>query len=296
MIHIVFQTSDVQVLQQAMALDPELTGDILQIYDDLAVGPLQGLDAPKGDASGGWQARRDWWKTVLELTPYNFDEAKGMSDDQMTIHRLKQTLDDNPAEEVWVWMAQNAHDVCGYFWLVNRLRDYQGRVQVLYLNNLPFINEKGAIFYPVYLFEIQPSEFRKAKKLARLITPSEFEIDPDEWARLCMENAGVRVLEGGKKITSHDYDYYDKNLLAALTTQWQKVHRIIGNTLGKMKVKTGDAYLFWRLRELIAAGTLQLNGDLARGWNVVEVKLPGGPVTTEEGATTGAPAPQPPAP
>ena len=38
------------------------------------------------------------------------------------------------------------------------------------------------------LQEIQPKEFLKAKKLARPITLSEFEVDPDEWKKLCDEN------------------------------------------------------------------------------------------------------------
>ena len=268
MIHIVFQTSDIHVLQQAMELDPSLTGTVLQIEDDYAVGPLAGLDTPEG-----WQTRRDWWKAVIEYTPYAID---AMSNDQMTVHRLLQTLDADPAEEAWIWMAQNQHDVCGYYWLVNRLRDYQGRVQILYLNNLPFLTEKGTIFYPVNLFEIQPSEFRKAKRLARLITPSEFEIDPDEWARLCQENAGVRLLEGGKKIAGHDVGYYDKDLLANITPQWQKFSRVLGNTLHRMKVKTGDAFLVWRLRQMVIGGVIEMNGDLVKGWNTAEVKLPGG--------------------
>ena len=139
MIHIVFQASDVQVLQEAMALDPELTGTVLQIADDYAVGPLADLDTPEG-----WQARRDWWKAVLEYTPYT--DALSMFDDKLTVHNLLQVLDAEPTEEVWIWMAQNQHDVCGYFWLVSRLADYQGRIQILYLNNLPFINTKGNIF------------------------------------------------------------------------------------------------------------------------------------------------------
>ena len=61
-------------------------------------------------------------------------------------------------------MGQNAHDVCGYYWLISQLQPYQGRVIVLYMNNLPFINEKGQIFYPTALHEIQPKEFLKAKK------------------------------------------------------------------------------------------------------------------------------------
>src|SRR5690606_14715802 len=107
-------------------------------------------------------------------------------------------------------MGQNAHDVCGYYWLISQLQPYQGRVVVLYMNNLPFINEKGQIFYPSCLFEIQPKEFIKAKKLNRKVTLSEFEVDPDEWRKLCSENAMVRILEGGKKIVSREESFFDK--------------------------------------------------------------------------------------
>ena len=54
---------------------------------------------------------------------------------------------------------------------LSQLAEFQGRIFILYLNNLPFINEKGAIFYPTTLFSIPPKEFIKAKKLARPVTP-----------------------------------------------------------------------------------------------------------------------------
>ena len=170
-------------------------------------------------------------------------------------------------------MGQNQHDVCGYFWLMTQLKNYQGRVQVLYLNNLPFINEKGLIFYPQHLFEIQPKEFLKAKKLARPITLSEFELDPDEWKRLCNENALVRILEGGKKLLSKEESFYDKELLNVITTEFQKVHKVLNSTLSKMKIKTGDVFLFWRIRKLVEDGTLEMQGDLAKGWKEVEICL-----------------------
>ena len=71
------------------------------------------------------------------------------------------------------------------------------------LNNLPFINEKGNVFYPVSLSEIPAREFVKARKLARPVSAAEFETDPDEWTRLASENKNLRVLEGGKKIIQH---------------------------------------------------------------------------------------------
>lgn len=273
MIHIVFETANIASLQAAIELDESLQGEILEIKDDYAVGPL-------GDIYGaeGYQARRDWWKQVLEFSPYA--EQLDIVDDKLTVHNLLKTLDEQPEEIVWVWMGQNQHDVCGYFWLMSQLKDYQGRVFVLYMNNLPFINEKGNIFYPSHLHEIQPKEFLKAKKLARPITPSEFEVDPDEWKKLCGESAMVRILEGGKKIVSKEANFYDKELLSAVTGETQKLGRYLQHVLGKMKIKTGDAFLVWRLRELAVQGSVEMSGDWNKGWKEIQLKTASAPAAT----------------
>jgi hypothetical protein len=186
---------------------------------------------------------------------------------------LKQKLDEDNKEEVWIWMGQNQHDVCSYYWLVSQLKEYQGRIVILYLNNLPFINEKGHIFYPTTIHQIQPKEFLKAKKLNRKITLSEFEIDPDEWKKLCNENAMIRILEGGKKIASKEDDFYDNDILKGLTGDWQKGNRAMHNILGNMKIKTGDMFLLYRMKHLAEAGKIEINGDLTKGWKEFEVKL-----------------------
>ena len=266
MIHIVFQQLDVEVLQKAIEMDDSLQGPILEIKDDYAVGSINGLDD-----ENGWQERKEWWKTLLEASPYG--DTTNMVDDRLTVHQLTRILNENDQEVVWIWMGQNGHDVCGYYWLISQLKSYQGRVFVLYLNNLPFINEKGNIFYPTTLHEIQPKEFLKAKKLNRAVTPSEFEVDPDEWKRLCEENAMVRILEGGKKIGSREADFYDKDILANLATEWQKGNRAMANILGKMKIKTGDVFLLWRMKELAAIGSIEINGDPSKGWKEFEVRL-----------------------
>lgn len=268
MIHIVFQEADIEVLKKAMELDESLQGKVEIIRDDYAVGPVENIYETEG-----YQQRRDWWKALLEHSPYNTEQLMGMVDDRLAVHNLKKELDENPREELWIWMGQNQHDVCGYYWLVSQLSSYQGRIVVLYLNNLPFINEKGQIFYPSNLQEIQPKEFLKAKKLNRKITLSEFEVDPDEWRKLCSENAMVRILEGGKKIASKNEDFYDKEILAGLTGEWQKGHKAMHAILGKMKIRTGDVFLLWRMKKLAAEDKLEIHGDTARGWKEFEVKL-----------------------
>ena len=269
MIHIVFNESEVELMKQVMEMDESLAGKVVQIKDDFAVGPIAVLDTEEG-----WQARLDWWRGLLQDSPYG-DSLVGSFDDRETVKTLVAEMEENGEEEIWIWMAQNQHDVTGYYWLMPQLSKFQGRVMVLYLNNLPFINEKGQIFYPSWLNEIQPKEFIKAKKLARPITLSEFEIDPDEWRKITGENAVVRILEGGKKIIGKEDSFYDNEILKNITGEWQKATRVLSNTLHRMKIKTGDLFVMWRMKELISRGKIEITGDLNKGWKDFDVKLSG---------------------
>jgi hypothetical protein len=269
MIHIVFNESEVELMNKVIELDETLAGEVIQIKDELGVGPLTALDTEEG-----WQARLEWWRGLIQGSPYK-EEIVGSFDDRQTVAAIKAKLDENPTEQVWIWMGQNQHDVTGYYWLMPHLKEYQGRVMVLYMNNLPFINEKGQIFYPSWLHEIQPKEFSKAKKLARPITTSEFEVDPDEWKKLSDENAPVRILEGGKKIVGKEVSFYDNDIIRNLTTDWQKATRVLSNTLNRMKIKTGDLFIMSRMKQLIADGKIETMGDVDKSWKDFDVKLPG---------------------
>lgn len=267
MIHVVFQQADIETLKKAMELDESLEGEVIEIKDDFAVGPVENLDTEEG-----WALRLNWWRSLIEYSPYS-NETIGRFDDRKTVEVIRQSLTENTTEEVWIWMGQNQHDVCGYYWLISQLKEFQGRILILYMNNLPFINEKGQLFYPTSLHEILPKEFLKAKKLNRKVTLSEFEVDPDEWKKLCIENALIRILEGGKKIISKEESFYDKDILAGLTGEWQKGNRAMSGILSKMKIKTGDVFLLWRMKQLVEEEKIEINGNPSKGWKDFEVRL-----------------------
>jgi len=276
MIHIVFNASEVNLIKDVIKLDESLAGNVLQIKDDFAVGPLIDIDMEEG-----WNSRVNWWKELLKSSPYEND-PQTFFDDRETVKKIKEQLDNNADKNVWIWMGQNQHDVCGYYWFMQHFKEYQGRIQVIYLNNLPFINEKGQLFYPSWLSEIQPKELLKAKRLARPVTTSEFEIDPDEWRKLCMENSMVRMLEGGKKIVGKEEKFYDGEILKNLTNDWQKATRVLTNTLHRMKIKTGDVFIMWRMKDLIAQGRIEVLGDMNKSWKEFDVKLPSARVENTE--------------
>jgi hypothetical protein len=273
MIHVVFEEANIEALRKSFELDPALQGEIVSIRDDYAVGPISDSFSKEGAEN-----RRNWWREILKDGHYAGIADDGHVDDEKEVAELKIKLTENPDEVLWIWAAQNKHDVSGYYWLMSQLKDFQGRIFILYLNNLPFINEKGNIFYPTSLFQIQPKEFVKAKKLARPITLSEFEIDPDEWMKLARENKGVRLLEGGKKLVQKEYDYYDNEFLNFIPKEWTKGLKLFQQYYSKVKNTTGDAYLLWRLKQFIADGKVEMQGNM-QNMKEFEVRLAGAETT-----------------
>lgn len=255
--HIVFQQEDVKTLSKSFDLDESLRSEIIEIKDDFAVGPLKDIYSDEGIGE-----RKQWWRLVMSGGDYDGIVETGEVNDEKAVEEIKEKLINDQDETVWLWVAPNKHDVSGYYWLMTQLKEFAGRVFILSLNNLPFISEKGSIFYPENLSEIPPREFLKAKKLARPITASEFELDPDEWTKICNENKMVRILEGAKKLSQHNEDFFDQYLLEFMTPDWQKANKVIHQVLSKAKQSTGDAYLLWRIKELIAAGKIDAQGEI----------------------------------
>lgn len=257
MIHIVHNAGDVDVLKEAIALDESLAGEVLQVKDDYAVGPLHDIFTEEGIKN-----RNNWWREVLAGGDYDGQVDKNIVDDPALMSRIKEMLNADAEEQLWIWVAPNKHDVCSYYWLIGQLAEFVGRVYILHLNNLPFLNEKGHVFYPNWLMEIPPKEFLKAKKLARLVTISEFEIDSDEWNKLCSQESGIRLLDGAKKLVLEPVNSYDSDLRRFVMPQWQKAIKVIHNYQHKGKHQTGDMFLLWRLKELIKQDLFDVQGEV----------------------------------
>ena len=255
MFHIVFDSRGVELLNAAMDIDDALDGEIVHIRDDYSLGPIHDLFSAEGLAE-----RKKWWNEIREEEKSSVSEEP----DSDLFLNIVQRMKEEEFDQIWIWMAPNVKDVSGYYWLVAQLKEFSGRIYLLSLNNLPFINEKGHVFYPTSLAEIPAREFVKARKLARPVSTAEFETDPDEWFRLAAENKNLRLLEGGKKIVQQSDDYYDKSILHFLQPAFQKIHRTVQQFLSKSPEKINESFLIWRLKNLGAAGMAELQGETIR--------------------------------
>lgn len=249
--HICFSQQGADNLRKSTELDDILAGEILVFQDDLSIGPL----SRRADEQGR-RPRDSWCARVLGLEEYTLADA-----DAELLARLRQQLREDPNSEAWIWMAQNSRDVSGYYWLVASLDAFQGRVHLLYLNNLPFLNEKGQVFFPLELGEIPPREFLKARKLAREITLAEFEMDAEEFRRLQAEPLGVRCLEGARKLVLKPEDAWDAELVRLASQDYLKAWRLASQLRQKGRQDIQEAFLWYRLRELARGGSLELRAE-----------------------------------
>jgi hypothetical protein len=259
MFHIVFDSRGAELLSSAMDMDESLDGETVLVKDDYSVGPIQNLFSEEGR-----QERKKWWSSIREKEKNTEADESGVESDWTVLRSIVLRMEEEEFDQIWIWMAPNPRDVCGYYWLITQLKLFSGRIYLLSLNNLPFINDKGHVFYPSSLAEIPAREFIKAKKLARPVTAAEFETDPDEWDRLSSENKNLRILEGGKKILQPADDYFDHTMIRFLPPVFQKLSRTIQQYLLKSPDKINESYLLWRLEQLVASGVAQQQGEMIR--------------------------------
>jgi hypothetical protein len=259
MFHIVFDSTGAGLLNAAMDLDEALDGETILFRDDYSVGPIQDLFSETGR-----RLRINWWNAIREDAKVSAPHDVSEESDADILMKIMGRMEEEEFDQIWVWIAPNIKDVCGYYWLISQLASFSGRVYVVSLNNLPFIGEKGNVFYPVSLSDIPAREFIKAKKLARPVNTAEFETDPEEWLRLVSENKNLRLLEGGKKIIQQEDNYYDRAILHFLQPQFQKILRTAHQFILKSPEKLNEYFLLWRLRQLIAAGAAEQQGEMVR--------------------------------
>ena len=271
--HFVVGDMAAEPLKEAVLSEPSMQGEVVVLKDILHVGPLQ-----KEEGQTFSELRTAFWQNVV-ANEKNFVPV----DDMERLLEISAAMFKDEEIKAWFWMAPAPADVSAYHWMLPYLSKHMGRFYLLNITGLPFLDEQGKIYYPKSISEILPKELVKARRLARLVTHAEVEVDTDEWRKLVEENAGIRVHEGGKRLTSKTEDHYDNQLLSFCSQQFQKASKIVRQALSKYQIPTGDVYLGWRLRKLAEEGKIVIQGDSTRALNEYDVKLPG-EITEQEPA------------
>jgi hypothetical protein len=253
-LYITFGDLATEALRKGFEQIEDFNTEIVTIKDSLYVGPLTHINEDLGRAN-----RLHWWKDIFMFFNIEDNTQEVALHDYNVVEKIKTHCSDEAYENTCtIWMGQNANDVCAYFWLINQLQEFQGRIQVIYLNMLPFINEKGNIFYPTHLSQIQASEFVKALKVERKVALHEFEVDKDEWKLIYEHEDTYRILDGGKKIITKKENLFDTDILKLFSADGIKVSKLLNTLLGKLPYFPSDMFLLSRVKYLVEQGVIHI--------------------------------------
>lgn len=260
MVHILVGHEASKNLEAAFLVDENLKGEIVVLRDTLGIGPIK----TEGDET--WSSlRTSFWKTIDP----SFQED--LNDEELLLQTIAKAQEEE--EPICFWMAPCVSDICAYFWMLPYFKNYPGMLHLIQINGLPFLNEKGQLFYPVNFSQIPPKEFVKTKRLLKEVSASEYELEGDEWDRLGSDNTWVRIYEGGKKLISKPNSFFDGAIKSAMSDAFLKANKVIHEAQKKITQTLSSTYLEWRLHELIRDQQVLSNGDVQKGLKEFEVKL-----------------------
>lgn len=264
MIHILVGHEAAKNLEEAFALDENLIGEIVVLKDTLGIGPIHPSEDEKFIG-----IRTAFWKELDASFP---EEEQVIDENAIKLLAVRAQREEEP---LCFWMSPCVTDVCAYFWLLTHLKQFPGMLHTINIIGLPFLNEKGQLFYPTSFSQIPAKEFLKTKRLLKEVTPAEYEVEGDEWARLQQENAWVRTYEGGKKIVSKDVAYFDTLIKNSLASEFQKANKVVNETMKKITQSVSHLFIEWRIKELIKANSIVINGEIGKSFKDFEIKKVG---------------------
>lgn len=247
--HTIYITTDVAAKANfehlIPSLPPEDSAELFLLQDQLNIGSLQ-------EEGLSFSLARTGFRNLLLAQSLSLPV-----DDLERLMDISTRLSNGENAELCFWMGANAADVCAYYWLLHYLKKHQGKLSVINLAGLPFLNEENHLFYPISVSQLSAKELKKSLKLKRQISASEWETDREEWKKLREENAEIRLLTEGKQLKRAAIDYFDKSLITLHeggTAKRRSTLLQLARTQNKFQVS--EAFLQYRMRILEENGSI----------------------------------------
>ena len=242
-----------------------MPGTVIGFSDDLTQGPLGDLDA----RVRYMQALLAGYGEFAE-EPYSpFAEWRS----------IRTHLEQEQADAIVVWMGINVADAV----LIRMVCDGLADSSVpLWCITVPEVRERP------YVVMHEPEHLARMMSMREPVGDHERAALAKDYRRIRDSNAFVRRLEQGQVIDV-PVDFYDPLLIAACGSDWQAAARVVGHAMGHCDGPNlmGDGFFTMRLRALIDAGQIEVDGDrsMLRGFSVRRAMGSMGP----DGSTTIAP-------
>lgn len=188
-------------------------------------------------------------------------------------HALERVLAGSArGEDIRVWYSQAPDELCGLYWLMERLEaagTCRGQVLAVRLPQPDYNKNGDAVTYRGW-GEVPPGEWHRFTAQAAPIPPLLRRACSHCWQHLRWENAPLRACLNGI-LSSVPEDFYDGFLRRSMDREADEFDesRVLGRTLGALP-GVGDGFLAGRIQAMVDAGALEVltpaPADGARYW------------------------------
>lgn len=252
MIHIIVGDSAGGSLKYYLSsINEKQNHTVLVFRDDLSFGPLMKLDSKEGI-----ERRCVWLEDMYKQVGIPLNKGI-LEEDYHDFHQSLMSIDRD--QEITIWHGPNARDQVALRYILTLIQTDE-----IYNINIDGVDVSECAGSPQYAKAIamcQPELFGRFINARRKIDPSTLCYMRNEWELLQKSESKLRILDhSGLQIVEEDY--FDRCVISNCSYSYEKAARIVGRTLGMSSHLLNDAFIDYRLRNLVRNEKVCMSGKL----------------------------------
>lgn len=212
---------------------------------------------------------------IFSLFTYNrYDEAEDLQ--ESTSEYWRYTIADlerlkKGADKVRVWVDSTPDAYCGLCFIADLLINTNTEIHIVPLPE-KYERADNSILEFRSWGEVDPELFGIFSADERILEKNEVEFLSAQWKKLKSENAPLRIVENNNLISA-DMNYYDDLIRREFPKESCRVAELIGHSLAKQGIPTGDIFIAKRITFFIENGELEFADSSEDGFYSYMLKV-----------------------
>lgn len=174
--------------------------------------------------------------------------------------RLNEIIEITKKEkEIRIWYASSQRSMCGYYYLVSKIKDIDCKINVIEMPDN--ISYRGKNFDKSW-GEAESKDIKPSLSLEKTLTREEINQIVLKWDKLVEENSELRLNINGE-IKSVPIDYLDNEIISYFPKNKEvKLIRVIAKTMQKCKHALSDDFIARRIESLISKNVITVENEV----------------------------------
>lgn len=247
-IHICCSNSAVGTMKYAIKKGFLQGKKVLGFTDDLSNGPLDGYNELR--------SRIDWCKNLY------MEDADEVSEEiKDSYEKFNKDIMELKGEDIYLWYGNSATEICGLMHVLSMLEGKLQNIYTINVSEITYNTGKRNEYTPRVVGEIMPEESEEFLGIRKPLDPGAYTGLMEQWKKLKRENSNLRVYVENQ-VKSVNVDYFDDMILRYTFKKFMHSARTVGEVIGRAESYVSDAFIFWRVTELIREGKVAYRGNL----------------------------------